>query len=345
MPSTADSTPTSPSPTVASPVPEANGRRLPGWAGLAFRLTATLGLMAFVLRGIDWQSLLGLLQSLDWRWCISGLLTAVFIQIIAGIRWSSLARPIGFEHTTGYFVWRFFEGLFFNLCLPSSIGGDVVKAYRLAETTSGRLLAGCTILADRLTGVSALGVLAGAALLALRFQLSPVVTLAVGGLLLSGVLLFFRLAVGSLDWLLDRLPAHHRLRQFLSQLLPYQLRPILMSRAVGWSLIVQAGASVSVALLARALGVNLGLGIWFSVVPLIALAMVLPISINGVGLREGGMALLLSPWGVAREQAIAVGLLWLLATVFTGLAGGVLFLLDRRPHGPGDLTFPATADQ
>ena len=111
------------------------------------------------------------------------------------------------------------------------------------------------------------------------------------------------------------------------------------------SLIVQAGASVSVALLARGLGVNLGLGIWFSVVPLIALAMVLPISINGVGLREGGMALLLSPWGVAREQAIAVGLLWLLATVVTGLTGGVLFLLDRRPQGPGDLTFPATADQ
>ena len=124
--------------------------------------------------------------------------------------------------------------------------------------------------------------------------------------------------------------ATHKIRQFLSQLLPYQIRPSLMGKAVAWSLIVQVGASVSVALMARGIGVNLGLGIWFSVVPLIALAIVLPISINGVGIREGGMALLLSRWGVAGEQAVAIGLLWFLTTIGTGLIGGVLFLLDKQ---------------
>ena len=309
----------------------ASGLWWPRWLGPVFRLLATLILITLVLRGVDWESLLSLLETLEWRWCAGGLVTAVGIQIVAGIRWSSLARPIGFNHGTSYFVWRFFEGLFFNLCLPSSIGGDVIKAYRLADTTRGRLLAGCTIFADRLAGVSALGVLAGAALLAIEFELATTATLAVGFLLLAAVLLFFRLTVGNLDRLLELLPAGHRLRQFLAQLLPYQLKPSLMSRAVGWSIIVQAGASVSVALLARGIGVQLGLDIWFSVVPLIALTMVLPISINGVGLREGGMALLLSPWGVAKEQAIAIGLLWFFATIVTGLIGGVLFLLDRRP--------------
>ena len=75
------------------------------------------------------------------------------------------------------------------------------------------------------------------------------------------------------------------------------------------------------------------LGVWFSVVPLIALAIVLPISINGVGIREGGMALLLSRWGVAGEQAVAIGLLWFLTTIGTGLIGGLLFLLDRQTSG------------
>ena len=156
-------------------------------------------------------------------------------------------------------------------------------------------------------------------------------TAVVALLFLVSVLLGFRLTIGNLDRFLDLLPTNHHLRQFLAQLLPYQVRPSLMGKAVGWSLVVQVGASVSVALMARGIGVTLGLDIWFSVVPLIALAIVLPISINGVGIREGGMVFLLSRWGIAEEQAVAVGLLWFFATIVTGLIGGFLFLLDRRP--------------
>ena len=104
-----------------------------------------------------------------------------------------------------------------------------------------------------------------------------------------------------------------------------------MPRAVGWSLLVQAGGAIAVGLMARALGVSLPLAVWFAVVPLVALAMVLPISISGVGVREGGLALLLAPLGVPAEQAVAIGLLWFLSTIFAGVIGGVLFLLDRHP--------------
>ena len=303
------------------------------WITFTLRIFATVALMVFVLQQVEWESLVRRLKSLEWQWYAAAQAVAIVIQVVAGIRWSSLARPIGFVHSTSFFIWRFFEGVFFNLCLPSSIGGDVVKAYRLSSTNRGRLLAGCTILADRLAGVSALGVLAGSAILSIKLNLSPASTIAVGTVLFASVLLGFRLTIGNLDRFLDLLPATHKIRQFLSQLLPYQIRPSLMGRAVAWSLIVQVGASVSVALMARGIGVNLGLGIWFSVVPLIALAIVLPISINGVGIREGGMALLLSRWGVAGEQAVAIGLLWFLTTIGTGLIGGVLFLLDKQTSG------------
>ena len=303
------------------------------WITFTLRIFATVALMVFVLQQVEWDSLVRRLKSLEWQWYAAAQAVAIVIQVVAGIRWSSLARPIGCVHSTSFFIWRFFEGVFFNLCLPSSIGGDVVKAYRLSSTNRGRLLAGCTILADRLAGVSALGVLAGSAILSIKLNLSPASTIAVGTVLFASVLLGFRLTIGNLDRFLDLLPATHKIRQFLSQLLPYQIRPSLMGRAVAWSLIVQVGASVSVALMARGIGVNLGLGIWFSVVPLIALAIVLPISINGVGIREGGMALLLSRWGVAGEQAVAIGLLWFLTTIGTGLIGGVLFLLDKQTSG------------
>jgi uncharacterized membrane protein YbhN (UPF0104 family) len=103
-----------------------------------------------------------------------------------------------------------------------------------------------------------------------------------------------------------------------------------MTHALGWSLVVQAGGALSVALLARSLGLTQPLSVWFCVVPLVALAVVLPISINGVGVRENALAILLKPHGVPPEPAIAVGLLWLATSVVLGLVGGVLFLIDRR---------------
>jgi uncharacterized membrane protein YbhN (UPF0104 family) len=305
--------------------------RLPAWVGLAARLVATTGLMVYALRGVDWPQFVSLLENADWRWWLAGLFVGIGVQVLAALRWSALARPLGFRHPRRLFVWRFFEGSFFSLCLPSSIGGDVVKAYRLGDTTPQRLLAGCSVVADRLTGLAALGVLAGAALVASEWSLDITRTLLVGALLLAAAVLAFRIGVGSLDRVLALIPVGHPARHFISQLLPYHERPQLMSRAVAWSLLVQAGGAVSVALIARSLGVEQPLAIWFSVVPLTALAMVLPITINGVGVRENALAILLAPRGVPQETAVAIGLLWLASQVATGLIGGLLFLLDRSP--------------
>lgn len=325
---------------IADTPPASIRPRLPAWASMGLRVGVTAALMAVALRGVEWPKLVGLFGTIDWRWWAAGFATGLVVQVIAAVRWALLARPIGFPFSIGLFVWRFFEGAFFSLCLPTSIGGDVVKAYRLSDSTPGRLLAGCTVLADRLAGLAALGVLAGAAVIGKERSLGLVATLGVGAALLATVLAVIWLAVGSLDRLLAVFPEPHAARQFISRLLPYQMRPSLMTRAVAWSLIVQMGGSVAVAFVARGLGVSLPLSVWFAVVPLIALAMVLPISISGVGVREGGLAFLLAPAGVPAEQAVAIGLLWFLTTIANGLIGGLLFLLDRRPSHQVPATVP-----
>ncbi|MFM8497081.1 MAG: lysylphosphatidylglycerol synthase transmembrane domain-containing protein [Planctomycetia bacterium] len=315
--------------------------RLPAWVSLTLRLAMTAGLMALALRGVEWPKLIELFSRIDWRWWTAGFAVGLTVQVIAAVRWALLARPIGFPFSLGLFIWRFFEGAFFSLCLPTSIGGDVVKAYRLADSTHGRLLAGCTVLADRLAGLAALGVLAGAAVIGKEWSLSTLATIGVGAAMLAVVLACFWLGVGSLDRLLALFPEPHAARQFIARLLPYQMQPSLMTRAVAWSLVVQMGGAITVALVARGLGVTLPLSVWFAVVPLVALAMVLPISIGGVGVREGGLAFLLAPAGVAPERAVAIGLLWFLTTIGGGLIGGLLFLLDRRPNH----SLPAGAPQ
>jgi len=315
--------------------------RVPEWAKLLLRAVAAAVLVAFLARKLDWPVFLDLLAKCDWNWWTCGCVIALLSHTVAAIRWAALARPIGFPQSLGTFIWRFFEGQFFSLCLPGSIGGDVVKAYRLADTTSGRLLAGCTVVADRLTGVAALGVLAGTAVASREMALGLPATLGVGAALLAVVMGLFRLGVGSMDLVLSLIPEEHAARRFLSRLLPYQMQPGLILRAIGWSFVVQIGGAIAVACIGRALGVVLPLAAWFAVVPLVALAMAVPISISGAGVREGLLVLLLAPYGVQTDAGVAVGLLWFLATIVTGLVGGALFMLEPRPAAAPTPQLPA----
>lgn len=325
---------------VARPEPARRGGRVRQALSMSIRIAGTVALMALTLRHVDWPKLIALLGTVDWRWWGAGLALCVLVQLVASTRWAALAGPIGFRYPLSVFIRRFFEGQFFSLCLPTSIGGDVVKAYRLAGTTRGRVLAGCTVLADRLSGLAALGVIAVTALIGNQRSLATVPTLLVGAAILAAVLLAARLIVGHLDRIATLLPARIGLRGIAASLLPYQQRPRLITSAIVWSLLVQMGGALVVDAVAKSIGTDLPVSFWFAAVPLVALAMVLPISIGGVGVREGGLAVLLAPHGVRSETAVAIGLLWFLTSIVCGLIGGLMFLADRHPipsvDAPGD---------
>ena len=332
------------------PMPEVHApprppRRASGWLSLLVRVAVTIGLMAWAIfgggsgepvdggsggRGVEWGRFLELLSRADWPWWLGALVVTLAGQVVAGIRWAALARPLGFDFPNRFFVRRFFEGMFFSLCLPSSIGGDVVKAVRIGSSTQLRLLAGCSVLADRLTGLSALGVLVGTAVISRNKQLGTAATSAVFGGLLLAVLAGFWVALAVLDRVHAALPEGSA-RDFIARLLPYRQRPSLVLLAVGWSFVVQLAGVAAVVLVARALGVAQPALVWLSVVPLVALAMVLPISIGGFGVRENALEYLLRGYGVPAEAGVAIGLLWGMCTLIAGLVGGVLFLLERQP--------------
>ena len=69
--------------------------RLPAWLSLTLRLAATVALMALALRGVEWPKLIGLFNTIDWRWWVAGFATGLVVQVIAAVRWALLARPIG----------------------------------------------------------------------------------------------------------------------------------------------------------------------------------------------------------------------------------------------------------
>ncbi len=304
---------------------------------LALRIGLSGLLLGVLFSRMNIEELSSAIKTMRWDgWLLAaGLL--LISQIASGLRWAGLARAVGFQHSRLEFLRLYFSGTFFSLCLPSSIGGDVLKAYWLASNIKGRLLAGCTVLADRLSGLAAIALIGSAAFLYANYELSTwqFVGLCVG--LMSAFLIVSRLTMQLIKRLTSSLPTVNELtdnnpaRPFVNRLLPYCHHPAVVWRAVAWSLLVQGLNVLSVAAIGYSLGLRVPFEAYAISVPLVALLTVVPVSLSGLGVREGGMAWMLAGYGVDETYGVAIGLLWFAATAATGLLGGVVYLVSKRP--------------
>ena len=128
-------------------------------------------------------------------------------------------------------------------------------------------------------------------------------------------------------------PGHglrHKVRQVLQVGDVYRGIPRLLGAVAVLSAVVQAANAVMVWLLA--LGLPLPVLLFFALVPLVSLLTLAPVSLNGMGVREGGLVLLLAPLGVAAEEAVTLALLWLSVFAVAGLAGAGCYLFGRFPR-------------
>src|SRR5438270_5198702 len=166
------------------------------------RAAAGVGLIAFLATRTDWQPVAAAIEVMHWEFWLAAAAIYLVSQVVSGWGWGALARPLGFAFPQRHFTQLYFEGMFFSLCLPSSIGGDVVKAYRLAPTAAGRVLAGCTVLADRATGLAGLFIIGLTALAARSFELSLIAALTAGAGILVAALASVSLGLAILNRLI-----------------------------------------------------------------------------------------------------------------------------------------------
>jgi hypothetical protein len=101
-----------------------------------------------------------------------------------------------------------------------------------------------------------------------------------------------------------------------------------------WSIVVQVGNVVLVWLIGVALGAEVPLAYYFVFVPMVSLLTLLPVSVNGMGVREGGVVLFLKQVGVDEPTALTLALLWFAVFAVVGLLGGVVYLCGAYPK-PG----------
>jgi uncharacterized protein (TIRG00374 family) len=228
-----------------------------------------------------------------------------------------------------------FVALYYGTVLPGQVAGDVIKAHRLSKTQVEPGQAVASTLVDRVVATFALFVLGAGATLWVE-QMPRVLTVlfvAAASACLVGVAVLARSSVHAplLRWIHSR--SVGRFATLLTRLLGGLHRvlqhPLRLAACFVLALVFHALCTVIQILLARSIGFELPAAVWLLTYAGVALLLLFPISVAGVGLREGGYVGLLSLFGIGAPQALALSLMLLVYTLFGALLGWIVDVADR----------------
>ncbi len=300
------------------------------------RLVVSALLLGWLGMRTDWAQVGRVFGDLRLTWWLAAVGLYVLTQVASAVRWRLLARPLGFDQSLARFTGYTFIGMYFNLFLPTSVGGDVVRAWYLDGGSGRRLAAFLSAFVDRLSGLLVLLAIACVAMALCPADVPAWIPCSVWGTAGCAVLGFLLLPT-----LLRWTGRFGRIRRLTESARLYLRHPGLLAGSAGLSFLVQAANVVIVWMAGRAMGLPVPAGYYWILVPMVTLLTMIPVSLNGMGIREWGMALFLAPLGVPAGAALSLSFLWFAVFSAASLLGGGVYLFGRFPrpqvqsdHGP-----------
>lgn len=301
-------------------------------------------LIWLLLRGGTWERVVELARNRFYVGpCIVALVAFAVSNVLGGVQWNILLRAQGISIGLPRAISLYFVGLFFSNFLPANIGGDVVKIVDVYRSTGrGGSVVAATMM-DRAIGLATLAAMSCAAggFLLPEIGLRPVLLLLpLFFLFFVGLCLMFlsRRASALLLKIAARLPfesVRKKAESILAAVLQYRARRRALVEALLVSIPVQALRILVHYWAALALGVSAPAVAFFLFIPMVAVLIALPISINGIGVREWFSVLFFAMVGMDREKAFSISFLAFLIGVAVSLIGGILFVARsfRRAEG------------
>ena len=292
-------------------IPLTTGRR----ASLLLRLAVSAALIAWILSRTPFSDVAAAFRSADPRWVLAALALVPFGCLASVRRWHLLIRAQGGDAPLPFLVRSFLVGVFFNNFLPSTIGGDTIRAMDTARTGVGRAKAVAIVFVDRFVGLLALMLFAVLGLLfSEKLRVPSLYTWVIGGAALLGL-------IAALLFVLPRIVENRFALWWPGSVL---------ARAFAWSLLLQALVVLNGYFLARALHVPIPLASFFLIVPLALFVMMLPVSINAIGVRENVWAFFFVAFGVSSATGVALAWLDYGLVLLQALVGGLVYAGHRR---------------
>jgi len=249
-------------------------------------------------------------------------------------RWQILARALGDNIPLGFLIKSYLVGTFFNNFLPTSFGGDIVRIWDGSRYSRSLVKSSAIVVVERITGIIVLFLFA---LIASFFRLDmahdvPVVwvSLVLGLAGLSLVVLFL---LPVTEDLILRLPEKKFLRPLKKTALSFRENVLLYNdkkgpflKAFFWAVILQTNVVVYFFLIGRAFRLEIGFLDYFIFVPILLLVQTIPVTINGLGLREGSAIEIFKYYAIPSATAFSFSLIDVGFRLILGVIGGAIYV-------------------
>lgn len=304
---------------------------------IILRVCVSVILLVFLFKfnKIDLGVLITDIKGADKLFLITGFSVFSLGYIFGFLRWRMLLKAAGIIIPLKKLISTYSGGVFFSIFLPSTIGGDVLRTADLAEHTKKAKDVFATVFLDRLSGyIGLVIVILFAFLLGTKLVLDRVVLTSVAAiiiLLLVVLLVLFNNYIFSKITRFLSAPDAGKIREAIKDIhqkihvFRNHKRIIIYNLIL--SFIIQLIFPVSTYLIGFSLGIKLNFIYFLIFLPIISAITLLPISIGGLGLREGLFVLYFAKAGVIKQLALAMSLLSFSFVVFYGAIGGLIYVL------------------
>jgi uncharacterized protein (TIRG00374 family) len=307
---------------------------------IAVQIAGTIVLAGVLFRRFDWSAFAGVLRSLTPSFYIGSLIAVGLGQMLFAWRWRVVLRAIGVIVPAADVLRQYLIGMFFSNLLPTAVGGDAVKVYYLGRS-AGYAEAGASVLVDRILGFAwlafigaglAWSVPAGSSLFELNRAL--LTGFAAGFVVLLSAARLVAIERIAPAWIRGR-PWCDRVEKVLGFVRTGACRPAALAAGAVATIVYVTVITVLYQLFFRLAGVTppafaavmlavVSAGIFVNV----------PISVNGIGLREQLHYLLFSALGVPKEVAVSVSLLMFAHMLLLSLLGWAAWLRAHTAAAP-----------
>ncbi len=300
--------------------------------GNLLRILVSLILLAILLKTVDVGETIAILRRTDPGYFLAALALYLAGIVLRAYRWQGLLDALGVQTSLVRLTDLYLVGTFFSKFLPTGVGGDVVRAFEIAQDSRQAAAAVSSVVVDRASGLLMLMAMGLAALPFAQDLVTPRLTWFVAMISLStfaavGLVMtpgLWRALTARLGWA-QRLAERRMVRDLAGTVQRYGTRALVQALAI--SAIFNLLLIAVVYLIALSLGVRISPLYFVLFVPLISLSLLVP-SISGFGVREGAFVYLFTQAGVAGPRALGMGLGFYAVDLITGLLGGLLYLVQ-----------------
>ena len=299
--------------------------RLPWAANVAWRFAVSVGLLIGLGWWLDGRALLAQLENIDFRWLLVGFVVTFGQTVLSAWRWRYTAKRLGLNLSLRDAVREYYLAIFINQVCPGGIVGDLSRAWRHARNAETGPAVRAVIL-ERLSGQMVMIVLSLGAVAALPEDVIGDVPygwvfLVILSLVTVVVMTVVRRRSSGNESLVEKLLHDTRIAVCSREALPRQL--------ISSSIIV-ASYLLTFVIAARSIGSYTPLATLVPLIPIVLLAMLLPISIAGWGVREGVAALLWAAAGLSAVEGAAISATYGLLILISSLPGAGVLLVGFR---------------